>query len=622
MAGARSIEGWLHYTRPPVKTAPPEIPPEPPTTSVEDVAPVSEAQERGGFEKLVRQYFWFIFKNVFGWTLIIAAPILGIALPGPGGIPVFLIGFALVTFPGKRRLTTHVFRGRRLPIETPLFTGLITFFGVLVTAGLMWASWHYYDWIGQRIPLQEYGVGDVAKLIAVSALALPVTMAVTWVGLKILNYILLHWVPPIRRFLRRYLRKYGVRLLPTRRKRIGGGVEMVHDEIISLDETSQRQWQRRVKRLTPWLTRLAGVSLTVAVLYFVVEPVISEWTAVEARLGKIDILRATAGVALFAVGLLLFRTVAWRSVLAGLGQPLPPKGAARVWSLGHLARYIPGRSYRVLRMELARPYGVSGPQANVAQRLEGILALTAAVAVGGAAFWWTAWRRLPDWAPLWLALAVVGLAALLAVPTFFYKVAPSDITRPHGRRAGGTRLGGKRLTFLLSWEVLGVLWQSLAIWLLIGKPLSAEGAWMAVAGAWALGWAAGHLATWAPGGIGVREVVLVGCLAVLLPVSLRDEMRETFGAASTFLTTGFGDLIALNTSDLFQPSAWQDVWWAFLFFLALLLRLATTAAEFLYASIATAFDWNSVVAFVRGEPAAAVTSAHSGAATPSATARR
>lgn len=598
-----------------MKTVPPEIPPEP-TTSVGAYAPEAEAQEKSSFEKLVHQYFWFIFKNVFGWTLIISAPILGIAVPGPGGIPVFLIGFALVTFPGKRRLTTHVFRGRRLPIETPLFTGLITFFSVLVTLAVMWASWHYYDWIGRHIPLQAYGLGDVAKLIAVSALALPVTIVVTWVGLKLLNYILLRWVPPIRRFLRRYLRKYGVRLLPTRRKRIGGdNVEMVHDEIIGLDETRRRQLQRKVKRLAPWGRRLTGVSLTVGVLFFVVEPVISEWSAVEARLGKIDLLRATAGVVLFAIGLLLFRTLAWRTVLAGFGESLPGKGAARVWSLGHLARYIPGRSYRVLRMELARPYGVSGPQANVAQRLEGVVAFTAALAVGAAAFWWIAMRRLPDWAPLWLALAAIGLAALAAVPMFFYRIAPSDITRPHGRRAGGTRLGAGRLTFLLAWEVLGVLWQSLAIWLLIGKPLSADGAWMAVAGAWALGWAAGHLATWAPGGIGVREVVLVGCLGVLLPVSLREQMRETFGPASAFLTTGFGDLITLNTSDLFQPHAWQDVWWAFLFFLALLLRLATTAAEFLYASLATALDWNSVIAFVRGEPSVTpVRSTHSGAA--------
>ena len=46
-------------------------------------------------------YFWFIFKNVIGWIFILASPVLGITIPGPGGIPVFLIGFAPVTFPAS-----------------------------------------------------------------------------------------------------------------------------------------------------------------------------------------------------------------------------------------------------------------------------------------------------------------------------------------------------------------------------------------------------------------------------------------------------------------------------------------------------------------------------------------
>jgi hypothetical protein len=67
-------------------------------------------------------YFWFIFKNVIGWMLIILAIPVGLTVPGPGGIPIFLIGFALVTFPGKRKLTSRVMRGRGLPIEMQVFT--------------------------------------------------------------------------------------------------------------------------------------------------------------------------------------------------------------------------------------------------------------------------------------------------------------------------------------------------------------------------------------------------------------------------------------------------------------------------------------------------------------------
>jgi hypothetical protein len=46
-------------------------------------------------------YFWFILKNVIGWTFMLLSPVLGVAVPGPGGLPLFLIGFALVTFPAS-----------------------------------------------------------------------------------------------------------------------------------------------------------------------------------------------------------------------------------------------------------------------------------------------------------------------------------------------------------------------------------------------------------------------------------------------------------------------------------------------------------------------------------------
>ena len=75
-----------------------------------------------GMHRYFADYFWFILKNVIGWTFILASPVLGVALPGPGGIPVFLIGFALVTFPGKRKITSRVMRGKPLRLEASIFT--------------------------------------------------------------------------------------------------------------------------------------------------------------------------------------------------------------------------------------------------------------------------------------------------------------------------------------------------------------------------------------------------------------------------------------------------------------------------------------------------------------------
>ena len=56
-------------------------------------------------------WFWFILKNVIGWILILTAMVMGPLVPGPGGLPVFFIGFGLITFPGKRRITARILSG-------------------------------------------------------------------------------------------------------------------------------------------------------------------------------------------------------------------------------------------------------------------------------------------------------------------------------------------------------------------------------------------------------------------------------------------------------------------------------------------------------------------------------
>ena len=556
-----------------------------------------DAPEVHSFRKLVTGYFGWILKNVVGWLLIIAAPILGIALPGPGGIPVFLIGFALVTFPGKRKLTTRFMRGRRLPIESPLFTGLVTFFSVLVTAAVMILGWRYYELIAAKLPLRDWRIESASKVVAVSLVALPTTMLVSFVGLRVLNYCL-GWVPRLRRLVRPMLRRFGVRLLPTRRRRIGGHTEIVQDEILSFDDSQRQRLVRFWHVVGPWLTRLLTTTLTVGIIYFLVAPVVREWPAVEARIGRLNLVRVGAAVGLFAAGFVLFRVAAWRAILRGFGHDLPLRAAARIWSLSHFARFIPGRAHQVVRMELTRRYGPSAVQANVAHRLENTLTLVAALVIGASAFWVVGYGRLPQGLrPALVALAAASpLLLVLAVPSVFYKLLPPQTglwRRDPGRpTVGPTRLRGPRLLALLLWLGLGLIWQGLAVWLLVGPPLQSSGRPWLIVGAWCVGWAVGHLAPWSPGGIGVREVVFVAALSVLLPQSLRDDFAATTPPVSLdFLSFVDPYAPALRT----HVQSWQDVWWAFLFFLSLLLRLVTTAAELLLAVVATMIDWRGLV---------------------------
>lgn len=90
--------------------------------------------------QFARDYAWWIAKNVLGYTLMLASVPLGALVPGPGGIPVFLIGFAMVSFPGKRHLTARVFRG--IPIDlggnaAGFFSGMATVVLPLASAVLL-----------------------------------------------------------------------------------------------------------------------------------------------------------------------------------------------------------------------------------------------------------------------------------------------------------------------------------------------------------------------------------------------------------------------------------------------------------------------------------------------------
>jgi hypothetical protein len=120
-----------------------------------------------------------------------------------------------------------------------------------------------------------------------------------------------------------------------------------------------------------------------------------------------------------------------------------------------------------------------------------------------------------------------GVALLLPIlivllhPKIFYGIINS-VLRRFGKPAIVQRLRGKMLVAILLWNILGLLWQTLAIFLIVQQPLGLKWDWWwIVAGAYCLAWCAGFLAFWAPGGLGMREVVFIGAMWVILPPHLQ-----------------------------------------------------------------------------------------------------
>ena len=173
-------------------------------------------------------------KNLIGWVLILAAFVAGPLVPGPGGLPLFLIGFALISFPGKRRLIARVLRGRPVQFQPAPFA-LICAGTALIAPALVLLVVRHRPWWFARTRTGAFTHGPVA----VAALYL-ILGAVVWVLVRLTPHVLnmlLRITARARRKFRPWLRHHRIRLLPPRWRtrrlhEAGRGPFRLKDEIL------------------------------------------------------------------------------------------------------------------------------------------------------------------------------------------------------------------------------------------------------------------------------------------------------------------------------------------------------------------------------------------------------
>ncbi|HEX8324827.1 MAG TPA: hypothetical protein VF595_13040 [Tepidisphaeraceae bacterium] len=497
-------------------------------------------------------YFGAILKNVLGFLLILLAFPAVVAIPIPGGgLLMFLVGFAMVAFPGKRKITSTLLRGRPLRIEASIFTTATTAVSLLVIAVLLWFVGRQYTRLIQHFDLDpdKSTPGFIAAIAGVCVGAAMVTWVVMWLGLRFTNF-LIRLVPRLRRLMRPMMRKYGIRLLPPPQFKGPGTVSRSQQEIIEFSPTSRRRFYATWAWLKPWLIRVVSVGITVWLFYKLIRPVVENWDDVEPFVNKIRPMDFVVAVGLFVLFLFVFRVLSWWTLLRALGRTVPIAPATRVWSTSELARYLPGVIWQVIgRMYLIKPYGVSGSICSTSQVLELIVFMLANIIVAVACLLWFGFKQVQGDARWWLigVMALLPTLALLLHPSVFYALM-NRIIRTFKRPPLDTRVPGLTLVGLLAWNILGLCVMSLGIWMIVHGPLQLPiGKWWVVAGAYCLAWSAGFLAFWASAGIGVREWVFMLVVVVILPPAVKnafdhDALRDFAGLVAIVLrawaTTG------------------------------------------------------------------------------------
>jgi hypothetical protein len=177
-------------------------------------------------------YTWLILKNVIGWVLILASFVAGPLVPGPGGIPLFLFGFALVSFPGKRRLTARVLRGREVRFRQGPFVLLTLAVALAVPAAVLGVARR------RSARVEQLYAGRLLRLALVYSVGAGITWLLVRASPHALN-LLLRVVARGRRRFRPWLRRHHIRLLPPRRRtrnahEPGIGPLRLKDEILKL----------------------------------------------------------------------------------------------------------------------------------------------------------------------------------------------------------------------------------------------------------------------------------------------------------------------------------------------------------------------------------------------------
>ncbi len=268
-----------------------------------------------------------------------------------------------------------------------------------------------------------------------------------------------------------------------------------------------------VPKLPRALTRALRVAIALLALTFLVVAIVRQWDEVVDALGRMGpgwfLLSLLA--ALIGLG---FTSLAWRTLLADLGSPLPAGPGTRVFFLAQVGKYLPGAVWPfVAQMELGRALGVPRQRSAVAGLLfvglhcaTGLLVASATLPFASPEaaehYWWV----LALTPVLLVVLHPRVLSPLLDRAFWLLRRPPLDRRLTVGKtvRACGF--------LLVTWAFYGLSLYALA------RPLGLSGAdsFFLATGAYALAWSAGVMVLGlVPAGIGVRELVLG---AVLLPV--------------------------------------------------------------------------------------------------------
>ena len=258
-----------------------------------------------------------------------------------------------------------------------------------------------------------------------------------------------------------------------------------------------------------WLWAIQA-AVAVVVIWLVYRSLQRNWAEFRSLEVHLALRPGWLALALFTVFVTYgFYIEAWRRLLAGWDQHIGFRAAARAWCLANLGRYIPGKVWSVTGLVvLAQREGVRGSAAAASTvAFQGLVLGTGVAVVAGATPQATSALRLI----IGFVIAAGSLAVLVWGPTARWLARMMSASSPLSPLPLSA-VGAGALLMLLGWATYGF-----SFWLFIqGLLPDPRIPILTACGVFTLSYILGTLALFAPGGIGVRELVMISLLTPYL----------------------------------------------------------------------------------------------------------
>lgn len=236
----------------------------------------------------------------------------------------------------------------------------------------------------------------------------------------------------------------------------------------------------------------------------------------------------------------------WSGLLRAYGERPSLLGVLRAYYVGHLGKYVPGKAMAVLlRVGLIHAEGVGTGVAALTATYETLTtmasgALVAVVLLSVYAL---------DEADRWKALVLLAVAGVPILPGVFNRVV-DRLTGLARRMASGSgdksetavlpRLSSRMLLTGLAmtvcnWALLGLSLGAVIQAVLPDPPVWSVDAWGRHIASIALAYVVGFLALFAPGGLGVRELLLQRLLAAEFAQGMSPSQAEPLAVVVTLV---------------------------------------------------------------------------------------